>query len=207
MKKYNFTDLITEKKNYGSGITFIDIDATTFNTDVKIHVVDKETGKVIKKLSNAEFNTYKLSPGQEFDFGEFRSAKEFYDNAVPIPATINRIKKMTKGIDRRDSKIVFLTARESFDNNKLFFKTFAKHGIPLNKVTFELSGDNQGKTVAGKKKTTLTKYLSTGKYRRVRMLDDDMSNIKMFNTFMDGLPNSITDKVNKIGRASCRERV
>jgi hypothetical protein len=46
---------------YGKGITFIDIDETIFRTFAMINVLDKETGKVIKKLNNQEFNTYKYA--------------------------------------------------------------------------------------------------------------------------------------------------
>jgi hypothetical protein len=57
---------------YGKGITFIDIDETIFNTFAKIYVI--KDGKVIKKLSNQEFNTYDLQDRESFDFREFRDA-------------------------------------------------------------------------------------------------------------------------------------
>jgi hypothetical protein len=40
----------------GYGITFIDLDETLFRTYAKVNVVKE--GKVIKKLSNKEFNEY-----------------------------------------------------------------------------------------------------------------------------------------------------
>jgi len=47
----------------GKGLTIFDIDETMFITKAKVKVV--KNGKVIKKLDNQEFNTYKKKPGEE----------------------------------------------------------------------------------------------------------------------------------------------
>ena len=57
----------------GKGLTMFDVDETMFMTKAKVHVV--KDGKVIKKLDNQQFNTYKKKPGEEFDFGEFKMLK------------------------------------------------------------------------------------------------------------------------------------
>ena len=46
-------------------------------------------------MSNSEFNTYKLKPGQKFDFKEFKNAKKFRNESKP--------KKGSKAANRRKS--------------------------------------------------------------------------------------------------------
>jgi len=178
---------------YGKGITFVDIDETIFHTFAKIFVRDTSTGEIIRKLSNQEFNTYELKPSEEYDFGEFRDAKFFQKTSIPIPKTVNRLKRMLKNIDRRDSDIVFLTARGRFDSKKDFLDTFQKYGIPMDRIVVEFSSG--GGSIAEYKKSTVMKYLRTGKYRRVRLIDDDMSNLRAFLKIENSLPDEIIEKV------------
>ena len=91
LNNYLLVELASE---YGKGITFIDVDETLFHTFAKIFVKDEKTGRIIAKLSNQEFNTYKKKPGEVFDFHEFRDAKMFKKTSIPIPKTIKRIKRM-----------------------------------------------------------------------------------------------------------------
>lgn len=193
MKFYSYLNELASA--YGKGITFIDIDETIFKTFAMIHVVDKETGELIKKLNNQEFNTYKLKPGEEFKFHEFRNAKVFKETSIPIPQTINRIKRMFQNIDHRGSKVILLTARANFDDKETFLSKFREVGIPIDKIYVERVGNfheapeiyrriikKQGmpKSTADSKKKVIMDYISTGEYRRVRLIDDDMANIKDF---------------------------
>jgi hypothetical protein len=200
---------------YGKGITFIDIDETIFRTFAMINVLDKETGKVIKKLNNQEFNTYKLKDGEEFEFHEFRDAEVFNKTSIPIPQTVKRIKRMFQNIDRRGSKVVLLTARADFNDRETFLDTFRKVGIPIDQMYVERVGNfmerpeiykriikNQGtpKSVSDAKAKVITDYLSTGEYRRVRLIDDDIKNIKDFIDLERKIENNnaIIDKVRQI---------
>lgn len=198
---YLITELVSE---YGSGITFVDIDETLFHTFAKILVRDKTTGEVVRKLTNQEFNTYELKPNEEYDFHEFRSAKIFKETSIPIPKTIQRIKRMMKNIDRRGSRIVLLTARGPFDNEKEFFSTFKKYGIPIDKIKVEFCSFG---TIAECKKRTILKYLQSGEYRRVRLIDDDISNLKAFLKLENSLPEEIIEKVKKRYHISEEENI
>ena len=184
---------------YGAGITFIDIDDTLFNTFAMIKVI--KNGKVIKKLNNQDYNTYKLEPGESFDYGEFRSAEFFNKTSIPIPQTVKRIKKMINGIKTKgsNSKIILLTARADFDDKNVFLDTFRKHGIPIDDMYVERAGNLKG-TVAGIKKKVIMGYLKTGLYRRVRIIDDDMTNVKEFLKIEKNLPQDIVDKVKQTYR-------
>jgi hypothetical protein len=181
---------------YGKGISFIDIDETLYNTFARIYVI--KDGKTIKKLSNQEFNTYKLQPGESFDFREFIDANFFYKTSKPIYPTINRIKRIFQNIERRGSKVVLLTARETFDDMKKFASLFKKHGIPYDKTEKIFVGDRPDKrnvSISQAKKKAVLKYLSTGEYRRCRLIDDDMTNIQKFLSIQNELPQEIINKV------------
>ena len=189
-KQYMINELSSE---YGKGITFCDVDDTLFHTFAKILVL--RDGKVIKELSNQEFNTYELQDGESFDFQQFRNAKLFKETSIPIPQTINRIKRMFKNIGPRGSKVIFLTARADFDDKHTFLQTFREHGIPIDNIYVERAGNINTGTTAEKKKSIVLKYLSTGVYRRVRLIDDDMANIKTFLNIEKNLSKDIINKV------------
>jgi hypothetical protein len=182
---------------YGKGITFIDIDETIFNTFAKIYVI--KDGKVIKKLSNQEFNTYDLQDRESFDFREFRDAKMFKATSRPISNTINRIKRMFKNIDRRGSRVVLLTARGTFPDMATFKKTFKEQGIPIDQIEIEFAGDIQSAagSVSAAKKKIIMKYLKTGEYRRVRLIDDDIKNVNVFLGIEHDIPKSVINLVRK----------
>ena len=84
-----FNQYIIEQKE-GSGLTIFDIDDTLFRTNSKVHV--KKDGKTITKLSPAEFNSYKLKSGEEFDFSEFTNAQKFYKEARPKTNMLNKLR-------------------------------------------------------------------------------------------------------------------
>ena len=185
--------LIELKSTYGKGITFFDIDETIFKTSAKIYVM--KNGKIIKKLSNQEFNTYKLQPDESFDFREFRSADLFKKTSIPIPKVVERIKRMFKNIDIRNSKVVFLTARADFDDRDVFLSTFSEIGIPIHDIYVERAGNMKTGTVSEKKRKVILKYIKDGDYRRVRLVDDDIKNLKDFLSIEKSLSVDIINKV------------
>lgn len=197
-----FKEYLTElKSDYGSGITFVDIDETVFRTFAKILIKDKDSKKTIKELDNQQFNSYKLKDNEEYDFEQFGSAKIFYDTSIPIPKTVNRIKKMLKAIDanKSNSKIIFLTARSDFDSKKLFLKTFEKHGIKIDKPTVyvERSGNLKTGTIPERKKKIMMKYIETGLYRRIRLLDDHKPNVDILSELKKEITQKTIEKIKK----------
>lgn len=169
---------------YGYGITFVDIDETIFNTFASIKVM--KDGSVIRLLNNQEFNDYKLQVGESFDFGEFRDAEVFLKTSKPIISIISELKNILKIISSNSegSRIVFLTARSDFDDKEKFLNTFRKYGIDIDssRMYVERSGNLPTGTVAEKKKQVVLKYLSEGKFRRVRLIDDNKNNLEEFLT-------------------------
>jgi len=198
---------------YGKGLTMIDIDETIFKTFAMIHVIDKNTDEVIRKLNNQEYNTYELKSNEHFDFHEFRDAKVFRETSIPIKQTIKRIKRMFQNIDIRGSKVVLLTARADFDDKKSFLKKFKEAGLPIDQMYVERVGNfienpeiyksiikkhGMPKNIADAKRKVILNYLSTGEYRRVRLIDDNLENLLYFLKIEKKLPKAIIDKIKQI---------
>jgi hypothetical protein len=172
MKKFN--EFLTERTD--KGLTIFDIDDTLFVSKARVIVVNTNTGKT-KALTPMEFNSYKLRKHEEYDYGEFRSAKLFYQTATPIGRMVDKAKAIIKNATARGSKVIIVTARANMDDKKLFIKTFEAHGIPMKDVYVERAGNMSGSS-AENKKVIFRKYLKTGEYSRIRLFDDHKENLK-----------------------------
>jgi len=195
---YNY--LNERKGDYGRGLTVVDIDSTVFSTFAKIHVVNKETGEIIRKLNNQEFNSYELKKGEEFDFKEFADAELFRKTSKPITPTIERLKRMISMLKKNDrgSKIIFLTARSDFDNKQEFLQTFREYGIDVDfksNVYIERTGNLKTGTVPEKKERVILDYLKKDEYRRIRMIDDHKKNVQQFLNLAKKVPSDIIEDV------------
>ena len=184
MKRFN--EFLAEKA--GKGLTIFDIDDTMFVSKAKVRVKNKNTGKV-KELSPQEYNSYKLGKDEEWEYGEFKSAKIFYQTATPIARMIAKAKAIIKNATARGSKVIIVTARADMDNKDLFLKTFEAHGIPMKNVYVERAGNVGGKNSAANKTVVFKKYLDTNKYARVRLFDDHMDNLKALLNLKREYPN------------------
>jgi hypothetical protein len=182
-------DIITERQEMpkgNMGLTIFDIDDTLFHTTAQIKVI--KDGKVVRSLTNQEFNNYELQPGEEFDFGEFRSAEKFAKESEPIKPMINTLKRI---LDRAaNTKVIMLTARADFDDKDKFLSTFEKYGIDMSRIHVHRAGNLPGdEPPAYKKAVWVRKYLNTGKYNRVNLIDDSMTNLKVFKSLEQEYPN------------------
>ena len=171
----------------GKGLTMFDVDETMFITKAKVKVM--KDGKVIKKLDNQQFNTYKKKAGEEYDFGEFKNAEVFNRTSTPIARMINKVKAILKNAVRAGSKVIIVTARPNFDSKKIFLDTFRKQGIDIDKIYVERAGNLGSGPAANNKKVIFKKYLDQKIYKRIRLFDDAMSNLKMFLSLKKDYPN------------------
>ena len=164
----------------GYSITFFDIDETLFHTSAKVLVL--KNNKVVKELSNQEFNTYKLKSGEKFDFTQFRDAEIFKDHSKPIKQTISKIIEMSKTASLNGSKIALLTARQSFEDMATFKQAFLDQKIPIRKIDINFAGDIADKagSIALAKKQIVEKYLAHGEYQEAILLDDNKENLDEF---------------------------
>jgi hypothetical protein len=167
------------------GLTIFDIDDTLLHTTARIRVV--KNGQTIRELTNQEFNTYTLAPGEEFDFGEFRSAEKFNRESRPIEPMINLLKSILR--NATNSRVIMLTARADFDDKNLFLDTFKQYGIDMSQVHVHRAGNLPGDDHPAEKKAIwVRQYLDTGHYGRVRLFDDSMNNLRVFNSLQSEYP-------------------
>lgn len=181
-----FKDYISEREE-GAGLTIWDIDETLFNTKALVYVM--KGGQIVRKLSNQEFNTYKLGAGESYDFREFRDAKHFRDTSEPIAKAINKLIAIHKNVKAKGSKMIVITARSDFDDRDIFLDTFRKQGIDIDDIHVHRAGNLNAPNSAEGKKIYIKQYLDTGKYARVRLFDDAVSNLEMFKGLTKEYPN------------------
>ena len=167
------------KEFIGTGtLTIFDIDETLFHTKAKVAIVND--GKVVRMLDNQEFNTYKRKPGEEYDFKEFGSAEVFRKTSTPIVKMINKAKAIVGAKKNPHSRAIIVTARADFDDKEMFLQTFRDHGLPIDQMHVERSGNLGMDSPAEAKKVVFRKYLNTGNYIKTRLYDDAMTNLKAF---------------------------
>jgi hypothetical protein len=176
MKK--FKEYIKETEDLPGTLNVFDIDDTLFHTTAKISVL--KNGKVVKELSNQEFNTYKLEPGESFDFSQFRDSEKFYHESKPISRMLDKAHTILKNM-RPNSKVIIVTARADFNDKNRFLDTFRKHKFPIDRVRVERAGNiHDISGVALKKTIIIRNYLNTKMFDKVRLFDDSMENLKAF---------------------------
>jgi hypothetical protein len=170
-----FNEFLNESVEDGGGLTIFDIDETLFQTTAKIAV--KKDGKVVRELSNQEYNTYELKSGEKYDFEQFKSAEKFNKESKVIPRMMAKAQAILKNVlNKPNSRVIIITARADFDDKNAFLDTFRKHGLDMNHVYVERAGNTPGPSAASKV-AIIRKYLKHGKFSRVRLFDDAMSNL------------------------------
>jgi predicted chitinase len=164
-------------------LVIFDIDDTLVHTQTKVHVI--KDGKVLQSLNSHEFTHYKLKPGEDFDFGDFRDAREFFANAKPIIPMIDQLKQdIATG-----NKVVMVTARADFNDRELFLDTFRKYGVDMSKVHVYRAGNMTIKAqTEEKKKIIIRNLLDNGHYTKAIMYDDAVPNLKSFIELKDEYP-------------------
>jgi hypothetical protein len=166
-------------------LIIFDIDDTLFHTTAKIKLI--KDGKLIRELTNQEFNHYTLKAGEEFDFGEFRDAEKFNQESQPIMPMINRLKTILA--NEPNDKVIMLTARADFDDKQTFLDTFKQYGIDMSRIHVHRAGNLPGDDMPAEKKAVwVRRYLDTGKYNDVRLYDDSKTNLSVFKNLQDEYP-------------------
>ncbi len=155
-------------------LVIFDIDDTLVNTQTKVHVV--KDGEVVKSLNSHDFTHYKLKPGEEFDFEDFRNAREFFEKSKPIIPMMNQLKSdIATG-----NKVVMVTARADFDDKELFLDTFRKYGVDTSKLHVYRAGNIKGGTTEERKKQIIKNLLDKDNYTKAIMYDDAKPNLHSF---------------------------
>lgn len=106
-------------------MVFVDIDETLLFTTAKINVV--KDGNIVKRLTNQDYNSYELKPGESYDYAEFADSDLLSKTSSPNLPMIDKVKQMYKD----GHEVVLLTARGNFDCKETIAKYFNSLGVPV----------------------------------------------------------------------------
>lgn len=177
-----FKEFLNERVKQSGTLYIFDIDETLFHTTATIRVV--KDGKVLRTLSNKEFNNYDLKDGESFDFSEFRDAEKFNSESKPISNMISILIRVHDKIKLNltpGSKIIICTARGDFDDEEVVKDTFRQQGIDIDEIPIRKAEKiKKKKSSAEKKSVIIRQYLSRKKYKDAFMYDDSKANLIHF---------------------------
>ena len=152
-----------------SRIILFDIDDTLIHTTAKIGVT--KNGKLLKRISNSEFNEYKLKPGESFDF------EEFDDYQLLNNEKFTKYWDTLKREYNKGTHIGILTARGDCDMIYNFFK--GKNIEIKRNLIFAISDPKLKLTGSiAEKKSTIISNLSNIGYKTFIFFDDNETNLK-----------------------------
>jgi hypothetical protein len=168
----SFTDFLTEGRS--NVLHAFDMDETLVAHDpkhLKVHIRDAR-GKLLKSLTNQEFNKYKLKPGEHYDFKDFRSANVLAKSAHPIQPMINRLNRLK----RRGFKTEIVTARSDLDDKQKVRKILKKFGVDIKTTHMRRAGNIEGTSTGDRKRKVISDLIKKHRYKEVHLYDDDIGN-------------------------------
>lgn len=150
-------------------ILLFDVDDTLIHTTAKISIIKNH--KVVKRISNSEYNEYILKPGESFGYEEFNNPIILSNEKfTPYWDTLKREYK-------KGTHIGILTARENTDMIYTFFKN---NGIVIKKdLVFAIGDPKLGLkgSIAERKSKVISDLVNYG-YRTFVFFDDNETNLK-----------------------------
>lgn len=161
-------------------ILLFDVDNTLIASDIRVYV--RKNGEIVKKLDTAEYNTYKLQPGESFDYTEFKDEELLNKNSVFLKYWDTLQREYHKG-----THIGILTARSDQD---MFYRFFKNHGIDIKQeLVFAISDPKiklQGRTIEDRKASAIKKLAKWG-YDTIVFFDDNIENLRTAKKLEDKL--------------------
>ena len=159
-------------------LNIFDCDDTLFRPNAKTRVM--KDGKVVGKLDSEQLKHYKKKPGENLDFAEFRSGKQFHSEAEPIDKMIRRAQLIVRH-QGEHSETIILTARGDLSDKRMFLQKFRDHGFPIDHVFVERAGNihGAGTNAPLSKGVVIRRYINSGKFNKIRMWDDYPANLDM----------------------------
>lgn len=150
-------------------LLIFDVDDTLIHTTANIWVM--KNGKHIKTITNQDYNTYKLKPGETFDY------REFDDPKILSKETFTKYWETLKREYHKGTHISILTARGDTDMIRNFF---LQNGIDIKKeLVFAIGDDRLG--VHGsiqERKSQVIRHLYRLGYSTIIFFDDNEENLR-----------------------------
>ena len=156
----------------GKSITVFDVDDTLIVTQSKIIVTNTQTG-IQTSLTPQDFNTYKSTPHDEFDFKDFKDL-----NLLKTGRLIDWVFNILRRAISTGKPVGIITAR---DNADLIVDFLEHNGVKLDhKYVFAINDPKLGfnGSTAEKKRQAFIKFIEMG-FSDFHFYDDDEENIKI----------------------------
>lgn len=167
-----------ERKSKSKTLYLFDLDETLVSHDnevLKIYVKNKDE-KVVRTLTNQEYNYDVLSVGESYDFSDFTSAYLFKESSTPIPKMIQKM----KSIHKKNKNVEILTARSDFDDKDLFGYILEEYGIDINQIHVRRAGNIDAKSTSEAKSLFVSSLIGDYGYNKIHLYDDNLQNLTEF---------------------------
>jgi hypothetical protein len=159
----------TVNNTHSNKIILFDLDDTIIHTSAEIMVM--KDNKIVKRISNKEFNDYTLKPGESFNFGEFD------DPNILANEEFTKYWKTLKTEYNKGTHIGILTARS---NCQMIYQFFKNRGIQIKKELIIAINDPElglNGTIQEKKAEAISILAGSG-YNLFIFFDDNEPNLR-----------------------------
>lgn len=159
----------TVNNTQSNKIILFDLDDTIIHTTAEILIM--KDGKMVKRISNSEFNNYTLKDGETFDFGEFD------DPNILANEKFTKYWNTLKREYRKGTHIGILTARS---NAAMIRRFFISRGIRIkDELIIAINDPSLGLTGSiQERKAEAIKILANGGYDLFIFFDDNEPNLQ-----------------------------
>ena len=159
----------TVNNTQSNKIILFDLDDTIIHTTAEIMIM--KDGKMVKRISNSEFNNYTLKDGETFDFGEFD------DPNILANEKFTKYWNTLKREYRKGTHIGILTARS---NAAMIRRFFISKGIRIkDELIIAINDPSLGLTGSiQERKAEAIKILANGGYDLFIFFDDNEPNLQ-----------------------------
>jgi hypothetical protein len=160
------------KGNTSTQIVMFDLDDTLVVTDAKIKVVSSKSGKVLKELTPAEFNSYEAKPTHVLSFEDFDNPEILRQGKI-----IHNIFRQLKKFYEKNIPIAIVTARSDSNMVRNFF---LRKGIDIHPDLCIAVNDPKYKykgRVEERKQEAMIEIISNG-FNYVVFFDDHSKNLE-----------------------------
>ena len=159
----------TVNNTQSNKIILFDLDDTIIHTTAEIMIM--KDGKMVRRISNSEFNNYTLKDGETFDFGEFD------DPNILANEKFTKYWNTLKREYRKGTHIGILTARS---NAAMIRRFFISKGIRIkDELIIAINDPSLGLTGSiQERKAEAIKILANGGYDLFIFFDDNEPNLQ-----------------------------
>lgn len=154
-----------------SKILLFDVDNTLIECDIYVYV--RKDGEIVKKLNSQQYNTYKLQPGESYDYTEFGDENLLYNNSKFLKYWNTLKREYAKG-----THIGILTARPDQD---MFYNFFKNNGVDIkHELVFAINDPRlrlRSSSIEDRKAEIIRKLIKWG-YNTIVFFDDNEDNLR-----------------------------